>query len=299
MRRIALAFFACLLQACGGSTLHSGDTTDGGPPPGDSGALDDGGSPCNTDQDCVGGSCVYLSGSCPGSCVPYRTQGEPCGSIIQGGDDGACTVNGVAVPCAQRPAGECAPDSGLVCEPIVQRCQPPAVPVIADAGQPCSIFGATCNAGLYCAGPFPDNGTCAPIAQVGGACSIQNPQGCADGLLCVGYDTAPGAGICQVPAPVGGSCLTPNGSARGSSGCQWPLQCVQGACVEPPASGPCVNGACKPHVSFCDDTGTCQPLRANGTPCSPPNSYPVQCASNWCDLTGHCGTTICPSVPGP
>jgi hypothetical protein len=48
-------------------------------------------------------------------------------------------------------------------------------------------------------------------------------------------------------------------------------------------------------VAFCDQTtGTCRPLWANGTPCSPANSYPIQCQSHWCDLTGHCGTTICP-----
>jgi hypothetical protein len=233
---------------------------------------------------------VYMT--CPGMCLPYRTRGESCGSPVQAG--GTCTINGVPVPCAPL-WGDCVPDSGLACDPTAHQCLPIPPVVIADAGQPCSIFGAACNTGLYCAGLFPDNGTCAPIVQDGGSCLIDNP-GCASGLVCAGYGTSADAGACQPPAPVGGNCLTPTGGSTGNSGCQQSLQCVQGKCQQPPASGPCLNGACQEDVAFCDKTtDTCQPLWANGTPCSPLNSYPIQCQSHWCDLTGHCGTTICPS----
>jgi hypothetical protein len=269
MRRIAFALFVCFTEACGGLVHRSGAD----------------GSPCNTDQDCVGGSCVYRN-SCPGTCLAYRTLGESCGSPIQGG--GTCAVNGVATPCEPL-WGDCMPDSGLACDPEAHQCLSIPPVVIADAGEPCSIFGATCNTGLYCAGIFPDNGTCEPSVQDGGSCLIENP-GCANGLVCVGYGT--NAGVCQPMAPVGGNCLMPTGSSQGNSGCQQWLQCVQGQCEQPPASGPCLNGACQEDVAFCDQTtGTCEPLRANGTPCSDP----IQCKSQWCDLTRHCGTTICPS----
>jgi hypothetical protein len=298
MRRIAFALFVCFVEACGGLSASSGETADGGPAPSDdggfpadSGPVIDGGSPCNTDQDCVGGSCVYLT-SCPGTCLAYRTRGESCGSPVQGGS--TCTVNGVPTPCEPL-WGDCTPGSGLACDPIAHQCLPIPPVVIADAGEPCSIFGATCNTGLYCAGIFPDNGTCEPFVQDGGSCGIGTQ--CAAGLVCAGYGTSADAGVCRPPAPVGGSCLTPTGGNMGNSGCQSSLVCVQGQCEQPPATGPCVNGACQEDVAFCDKTiGTCQPLWANGTPCSQPVvAYSIQCQSHTCDLTGHCGTTICPS----
>ncbi|WP_146647146.1 hypothetical protein [Labilithrix luteola] len=262
-------------QACGGLSSNRTDKIDA----------------CNSDQDCVGGTCVF-PGSCPGTCLPYRTQDESCGANVSRPDDGSCTVNGAPTPCAPDPVGECTPDSGLSCDPIAHRCLPTPPIVIAEAGQPCSIFGARCDTGLYCSGLMPTGGVCAPIVQDGGTCLLHNP-GCADGLVCAGYGTAADAkGNCRVPALVGADCLTPTGSGTGNSGCQWPLQCVEGKCQEPPASGPCLNGVCQEDVAYCDQTTrTCQPLRADGAPCT----APAQCSHHWCDLTKHCGSAICPS----
>lgn len=263
---LGISFFAaaCVVFACGGKTS-------------------DGGNHCNTDQDCDAGTCVYAERTCPGTCLPYRKEGETCGPNVA--PEGECFLDGKQTPCGAPFLGECIPDSGLSCDPDGHDCVLGSHVVIGQDGDLCNTVYDRCDAHLYCTA----DKRCSPILQNGEPCVVAVP-GCDEGLVCPGDSSDGGTSTCQPAATVGGSCLMENTS--GASGCTFPLQCIDGKCAPPPASGPCINRTCQADVAYCDfSTSSCQPLRADGAPCT--DFY--QCLHQLCDLTGHCGTTLCPN----
>jgi hypothetical protein len=234
------------------------------------------GADCYDRDDCASGSCVFTT-PCPGTCAPYGKLGDPCGNW--------------AYP-------DCDQDAGLTCAPDEATCvvsTPFPPPVGLGAG--CSIFGPECfaDAGLYCAGVFPDHGVCTAAGGDGGSCVPDSvgPQ-CLGDLLCVGYDVGSDGGTCSPPVPVGGPCLVGNDGV-GQSGCAEGLACVAGTCVTPPSSGPCLDDPVYPCAgkAFCDSTtNLCTQPHANGEACDPGADW--ECASFNCDFTNHCGTSACP-----
>jgi hypothetical protein len=263
-------------DAGGGDAFAAdGSTADAG-----GGDADAGGAVCYGDDDCPNSVCSFAANittqpTCPGRCVPYATLGQQCWSL----------------------RAACAPDAGIQCNPNTHVCvaepSPGANQIFADAGEHCSIFGPSCGPGLYCGGPFPDNGICAPIVADGGACPPDDPMSCTAGLVCVGYGMSPDAGRCQPPSALGGTCVL-GSDPNGTSGCARGLSCIGGNCEPSPSSGPCAvdrDAPCDFDTSFCDSTtNTCQTFRTNGAPCT----GDWQCASKLCDLTQHCGVTLCP-----
>jgi hypothetical protein len=262
----------------GGTTGTTGGTSSGtsGSTTGTSGSI---GSPCYNDTDCPGATCAFTD-PCPGKCVPYLTEGEMCGWLSDG----------------SGPTGGCAP--GFYCDPRALACLADPLPdagSYVDAGAFCSIFGPSCNPGLFCMGIFPDNGVCSPIVGEGGPCPPGDAaNGCDQGLICKGFGFEPDGGTCLPPMDAGGPCLV-GADGDGSSGCLWGLVCLGGICQVPPSSGPCLPPPevfeCDLATSFCDSsTNSCVPKLAQGGACT----GDLECASSLCDLTLHCGTTLCP-----
>jgi hypothetical protein len=141
----------------------------------------------------------------------------------------------------------------------------PDYPVCGDAiteGGACSTIGRECAAGLACVAsgePTENMGTCQPLAEEGEDCLA---IGCAEGLRCVGDDTA---SSCAPIVEAGGSCESSNECADGLDCLEGPKTCgvpalIGAACQ---ADGDCEGGL------FCgDDAKTCRPWKRNGEACT-------------------------------
>lgn len=207
------------------------------------------GAECSTEfmNDCAGGYCSAPMPTCggpvlTGQCVAWLAEGEPC-----------------------APPGRCAP--GLGCSSATGTvCVAPSGP-----GGPCP-----CQAGLYCdtAGA---TFTCKAL-KTSGSCGLFE---CAPGYACSGYP-----GSCVPYVGSGASC-----GATARCGLGYYCDSASGQCRALPAVGePCVLTDAGTTTQllcvegWCDAAGTkiCQPMRADGQPCT------SDCMFQPCTLDGQC-----------
>ncbi len=276
------------------------------------------GASCYDNFDCDAGYCSSPTSTCPGSCTAFLAQGADCS------DGGLCAPPAECVPQADD-GGHVA---AVLCEALGQvgascgpnracayplACVNGACAAAGAAGAACAAsFGLpTCQGGLYCQS-FDGGAATACVAQVaqGGACGqdvssaavAELPAGeggqCAAGLACTGFAfpfmsavTVPG--ICQPFSDVGGPCAFATDAGFPSvTGCLYGLACVSGTCQLPPTSGPCTsdpNYPCNPFGDYCDPTSqTCKPLLPAGAACNGNPGGRTECATGYCDSTGHC-----------
>ncbi len=126
---------------------------------------------CTQDEECEGGWCNFSGGACPGRCVLYRRQGEPCNENLDRCEPGyACLSSG----CARLSRGE--------------------------KGDPCTA-DEHCLSYLYCKKAEGDlAGICFEKKGIGRSC--EKPNECLTGLDCVDS-------LCQgleIPNTVGADC---------------------------------------------------------------------------------------------
>jgi hypothetical protein len=120
-------------------------------------ALGAGGAICGDAAACQDGlTCVGLSTSSTGTCRPWRDLGQSC---VTGSDGSGC------------PASQRCDDATAVCV---------AVPA-TEAGPRQSCRALPCGNRLYCASV---SGTCQYRAGLRGACRVDEPDACSDGLAC-------------------------------------------------------------------------------------------------------------------
>lgn len=262
------------------------------------------GASCSSLFECALSLCVPdTSGTCPAKCPPSGGPGAACNQHSPQDCDvrqGLLCVQGTCrkqvpsgSPCAIN--ADCA--GGLLC--IGGQCG-----TLRRAGAGCNSDEA-CAPELYCVGAGDEaTGRCVQRVGQGGACGQSDELAdvaargaqCAEGLVCKGLGRKdsgePIAGVCAVPADIGGRCLDePPGLQLFVSGCLGAaappgagLLCSGGLCVEPPVSGPCApHATCRRGVSYCEPaTSTCQPLHPPGSACD----RDLECASHSCGATG-------------
>ena len=208
---------------------------------------------------------------------------------------GAC--GGGMVPC----------DTGLDC--INGACA--TIPV--GPGDACAVGDGDCAAGSYCFGVgAASGGNCATKVALGQPCgqdadhqrnafSLADNQCAGRDVVCLGAGTLMDGGVeggtCAKLSDITGGCSPPgsqiNQSDDYNEGCYVGLNCITGACVRPPSSGPCstFSQPCDLTQSFCDSAASddCLPYVAPGGSCDQSNS-------DECGLTGTCTVNdICQS----
>lgn len=198
----------------------------------------------------TGESCV-TSLACDSSmqCVPDAVTTDLCSGTCR--PVGGCKVS-----------SECSDDKVCVSHSCVT-----ARPSGAS-GEACGT-GLLCQDGLYCDSRAGGPGRCRALPKSGESCPAAAGVPCGEqGLFCV-PDTQ-GNGTCRVPKKAGESCE----AAYDCWGPGYDLYCDLKAksCARLPASGPCVNMACDPLTSYCDDVGsenaTCEAFVPEGGDCS-------------------------------
>ncbi|MBS2021083.1 MAG: hypothetical protein JST92_01640 [Deltaproteobacteria bacterium] len=228
--------------------------------------LQGGGAACDSDFECQTGVCSASGDVCPGACAtpaPALQLGDPCveGDTCQPGHycaAGRCHSPDVGTPCTR--SAQCLP-AGLVCDPDTNACQPAGLD-----GSACSSI-TDCADGHFCG----SDARCHPLLANGANCATH--EQCQVGSLC--RRPVHGAATCQRAAEIGEGCIEAPGAGFGltdqrNSGCRWGLICspLSHTCREPPSSGPCLP-FCRADLSYCDSsTGTCEPRKAEGEPCS-------------------------------
>jgi hypothetical protein len=183
------------------------------------------GAPCNYNIECEPGLFCDSSTSCPGSCVPIRSEGLACTSdnaCVDGlvCEDGACSrPDGDGAPCSSD-ALHC--EAGTQC--IVSTCRRIADVYVAEDGEACDVgTPRLCRFGLACvdeaSGSF-----CRPLLTASGAaCRRSITDACIPGEAC---DAASGSDGTCVPLPSDGEpCLM-----DGPRICQAMHECVAGTC---------------------------------------------------------------------
>jgi hypothetical protein len=166
------------------------------------GPLSDVGGPCGGDDDCVGDA--------------YCSDLDECTASVGDGDD--CTA-----------PKECGfPFSGLYCNPDDGTCAAQsAVGEPCNDGLACDLFDfETCDAA--------DTGEClaASVGGIGDPCGFFLGAKCALGLMCTDLI---GGGECFSPGAVGAACDVEDPTA----GCDFLLECIEGACAYRDYSGEC------------------------------------------------------------
>ena len=243
---------------------------------------------CYTGYDCISGICDGPSnvGGCPGTC---KAVGHGC---TQSYDCGTWQICSKADCIAGVGAGEsCAEDQdcgiGLAC--TAGSCASPG-----NAGKACSS-DIGCTDGLFCNFEPIDAGLgkCTPTLATGQPCPPESYIECGYGAYC-DWPESMSDPKCVPYGAVGDACLMQQGDEVFVV-CQAGLNCLDGGCVLPPASGPCEQGACA-LGSYCDGTQSCVPLKPNGQAC---DLGPVEdwgCQSADCNDAGVCVPTgtYCP-----
>ena len=147
------------------------------------------GGTCYSSNDCASGYCTWdlPSGTCPGTCQPFRTLGQSC----QGPDcaDGlAC--DGGTCKAQSGVGGTCPCQNGLWCDGAV-------CTSYAAAGSTCGSATVKCDPLTICAGT-PE--TCQAYAGPGAACDP------ADSICGLGYACDPGTSKCVSWPAIGQPC---------------------------------------------------------------------------------------------
>jgi hypothetical protein len=228
------------------------------------------GDECTVDEECTGETFCQLD-SCPGTCTPRLTAGDPCE------DDDQC-------------------EDGLTCADD-DTCSAPA-----EAGDACGGgVAGSCAAGLFCVGEDEAQGTAGTCreygelfqAGLGDACDFNSGELCADGLSCV--VTALGADgnaqlSCVEPSDSGAACnFGAPSPCPGDEYCDADIATgmIEGTCQPLPGAGErCIalpgSPDCEPGL-VCEADGRCHPVNRLGQPCASNDG----CASRLC-VGGNC-----------
>ncbi len=254
------------------------------------GLVPDGGA-CGWLLECTHGFCSGDNG-CPATCIGALTAGAECPNKTSNAQcDARLGVECISSVCSPPLAagGACDETSrcaaGLFCDSFDSKCAP------QHNEQVVCGTDEECVDGLYCQ-LTSGGGLCRKKVAQGKPCgedqdhAIAAENECQDGLLCLGFARKPPRpGICGVPGDVGSSCAA---SAQ-VPGCAQGLNCSGGLCTLPPGPGQtCLNGACLDGTAYCDASGQCQALLADGAACT----QDQQCQGRHCDSggTGKCMT---------
>lgn len=265
---------------------------------------------CDREVECAPGTvCVKPGGVCRGTCSSYANPNEACGFGCAPGL--YCETQGTQDPsddrCAQPKGADKPCDTSLECAPELH-CAAGLCKPRSRVGEPC-VFDAdrlsTCEPGLACdVIPFVagQTGTCVLPVALGGACRFH--WSCAAGLVCFDLDytgfpsTAPAQpGSCQVPAPLGMTCLPTSYATYVGDACEPGTYCAkaQAKCTATPALG----DGCTPSSQSCEgvrvyckpsgsgDTGTCtgpaNPSERCAFQLDAARTVTIPCASGYCD----------------
>ena len=253
------------------------------------GLVADGGA-CSWYLECAHGFCSGDNG-CPSTCVGALTAGAQCPDKTNNAQcDLRLGIDCIASVCsAPLSAGgtcdetsRCSP--GLFCDGVDSKCAPRRNEQVVCAAD------EECVEGLYCQ-LTSGGGLCRKKVAPGKPCGEDQDHAasatseCQDGLLCKGFARKPlQAGICSAPGEPGAAC-----AASGDvTGCARGLDCSGSVCTMPPGPGQaCFNGTCLRDSAYCDGTGQCRALVADGGACTDPR----QCQGHNCDAaTGRCLT---------
>ncbi|GEM_PF-2615689 len=255
---------------------------------------------CSSTEDCVTGL------FCDGTCKWRAPGGSPCQRNEECYDALACVTGECAVPLAPGQActasSEC--DLGLACDAVTRVCS--GYTLQTRVASPCTEDLTICLSPLRCVGALKSSGTigacqappvcpcaatqqCEPTSSGGFTCkglALENAvcnhaTDCQPPLSCVA--TSSGMRCGKLPA-LGEACRV---TKANPSPCMFPLNCLDGTCVEAGASGEaclgwsgCISGGCDP-ITF-----LCGPGFADKAACT----AHAACASNTC-LRGKCTST--------
>jgi hypothetical protein len=239
---------------------------------------------CTTEFDCAGGACLAPSGPCPGTC---GASGGSCMGASECNPWKTC-VNNLCVEGGLQ-AHPCELDSDCA---IGLACIDAGCAQLGTAGQGCQR-DEQCASGFFC-DLAAIIATCTKQRTVGGVCGgvVQSGLACMEGTYCstLGSDEV---GQCVAVGATGDSCpATP-----ALPTCMIGLACLDGGCGPLPTSGACLNGPTPPCALgyYCDGSGRCQALRADGAPCDDGPVVSGGCASAQCGDAGTClGLSDCP-----
>lgn len=248
-------------------------------------------------NECVPSAYCSQGSACPGTCKPYRTKGQSCGS------DGPCAPELACKRDCQPPCdGTCEPrpGAGEDCEATQGLCQSG---LICDATtDPYSCLdplpnGEACTRPYQCASFWCDDGECAPRPTA----QCEDRSDCDDDELC---DRSSGVGMCEPARGEGEAC-------DDAPDCQDGLQCLfnwsggDSKCVASAGEDgdPCLPWGCEPDHYCADESGelTCRPVRGMGETCEEPsNELPLTPS---CEPGLHCmlsssGTCLPPGGMG-
>jgi len=216
------------------------------------------GGQCFEYMDCASGYCnAPLACGGPkvsGQCVAYATEGEPCSG-------GACAESlecafTAATPVCVALSGEggaCPCEAGLYCDTTGGT---PTCKALKTSGSCSAPFAPGCAPGYEC---FGSPASCVPYVGSGASCG-------ATALCGAGYQCDSGSGVCAAQPTIGQTCVV---SLSGTTAQLW---CIGGWCD---AAG----------------TGTCQPWKADGEPCTSSD----QCVGLSCDTS----TQTCKALRPP
>ncbi len=220
------------------------------------------GAMCSTGN-CVDGACC-ASASCPGDCNRCDLGGGTC-AIASAGNGGKNDLTGATPSC------------GLyVCNGTAATCP-----------TTCST-DANCAAGYYCSGTG-----CVPALANGSACTragMCSSGACADGVCCTSA-CAGDCNRCDLTASTGTCTVAPAGNGGKSDATGVTPSCGAYVCSGASTGCPstCTADANCATGYFCNASGLCVPLLANGTACS----RAAMCSSNVC-ADGFCCGSACP-----
>jgi hypothetical protein len=194
------------------------------------------GSACSESLDCASGYCnapLACGGrAVPGQCVAFLTQGEPCsgGACAAGLQCDFTAATPVCVPLSAE-GGACPCQAGLYCDTSGAA---PVCKALKTSGSCSAFFAPECAPSYECVG-YPD-ASCVPYVGLGASCG-------AAGVCGPGYQCDSGSGVCVAQPTVGQACVV---TRAGTTAQLW-----------------CIGG-------WCDAAGTkmCQPLKADGEPCT-------------------------------
>ena len=276
------------------------------------------GTPCTTGQTCPSGFCangVCCDSDCTAPCATClansgAAEDGVCGltnaaTYVPACAGYACSGSSDACPTSCDELSDC--QTFFHCDMPSQKCVP-----VKQPGEPCTTSSECesnhCEDGVCCSSFCPachactkkltgkQDGECAP-AFAGTDPQHDCPQDLGFPSSCLADGTCDGVGNCRIFAPPTTPCGPTTCSAGQVSGmlCNGTGTCASGSascgaypCIGAVCSKTCAEDTDCAGIGFCSTAATCEPRRANGSPCDSPN----QCISNLCQ-DGVCCNTLC------
>lgn len=240
------------------------------------------GQPCRHDIECEDGTYCDRSATCPGICVAFAQQGQPC-------DDSAGPE---CEPAIDISLTELLSMSAEQIQQLVEQTDPIALRCIEGTCQTGSASGGPCDSNSDCLadGWCDATNVCEAAIPYGGSCAEIGSE-CASGLFC---DQLSGvsAGVCQPLSALGGPC-TFNGDCQGDLVCVQVDYTMYGVCSNlGQATDPCsFDSSCEPGLAC--DNNVCVALPTAGAPCL----FGTDCAVGFTCVSGTCRAEALPGEP--